>query len=287
MDFMSGLEKFGFNASDMGDIFADENGGSSVRKTEVEKKEVEELKETDFLFDKSYTCVVCDKTFESRTVKSAKVRRVGADRDLRPKYLYIDPLKYEVVSCPYCGYSAPNKYFGHLSTLQIKFVKESVCSKFQPSNEKEPETYSYSRALDRYKLSLFCTVAKKGKTSEKAYSLLKMSWLCRGKVEEMIKKGFAPDSEEVLNVKKEERYFYEQAYEGLTKAVASESFPMCGMDQNTMDLLLAQMSFILGKYEIASKLVSRLLLSSTVTSNVKDKAYDLKQEIIAVLKGNK
>ena len=62
---------------------------------------------------------------------------------------------------------------------------------------------------------------------------------------------------------------------------------MCGMDQNTMDLLLAQMSFILGKYEIASKLVSRLLLSSTVTSNVKDKAYDLKQEIIAVLKGNK
>ena len=103
----------------------------------------------------------------------------------------------------------------------------------------------------------------------------------------MIKKGFAPDSEEVLNVKKEERYFYEQAYEGLTKAVASESFPMCGMDQNTMDLLLAQMSFILGKYEIASKLVSRLLLSSTVTSNVKDKAYDLKQEIIAVLKGNK
>ena len=44
MDFMSGLEKFGFNASDMGDIFADENGGSSVRKTEVEKKEVEELK---------------------------------------------------------------------------------------------------------------------------------------------------------------------------------------------------------------------------------------------------
>ena len=39
MDFMSGLEKFGFNASDMGDIFADENGGSPVRKTEAEKKE--------------------------------------------------------------------------------------------------------------------------------------------------------------------------------------------------------------------------------------------------------
>ena len=62
---------------------------------------------------------------------------------------------------------------------------------------------------------------------------------------------------------------------------------MCGMDQNTMDLLLAQMSVVLGKYEIASKLVSRLLLSSTVTSNVKEKAYDLKQELIAVLRANK
>ena len=62
---------------------------------------------------------------------------------------------------------------------------------------------------------------------------------------------------------------------------------MCGMDQNTMDLLLAQMSVVLGKYEIASKLVSRLLVSSTVTSNVKEKAYDLKQELIAVLRANK
>ena len=54
-----------------------------------------------------------------------------------------------------------------------------------------------------------------------------------------------------------------------------------------MDLLLAQMSVVLGKYEIASKLVSRLLVSSTVTSNVKEKAYDLKQELIAILRANK
>ena len=52
MDFMSGLEKFGFDSSEMGDIFADENEGSSVKRVEVQKKEKEELKETDFLFDK-------------------------------------------------------------------------------------------------------------------------------------------------------------------------------------------------------------------------------------------
>ena len=113
-------------------------------------------------------------------------------------------MKYEVVSCPYCGYSATNKYFGHLSTLQIKLVKEGVCSKFQPAEETDNEVSSYARALDRYKLSLFCTVAKKGKTSEKAYTLLKMSWLCRGQAEELVKNGAAADSEEVKTIKKEE-----------------------------------------------------------------------------------
>ena len=283
MDFMSGLEKFGFDSSEMGDIFADENGGSSVKRAEVQKKEKEELKETDFLFDKSYTCVVCDKEFKSRTVKSSKVRRIGADKDLRPKYMYIDPLKYEVVSCPYCGYSATNKYFGHLSTLQIKLVKDGVCSKFQPAEETDNEVYSYARALVRYKLSLFCTVAKKGKTSEKAYTLLKMSWLCRGQAEELVKNGAAADSEEVKTIKKEERYFYEQAYEGLTKAVATENFPMCGMDQNTMDLLLAEMAFALDKYEDSYRFLSRLLTSRSAGSNIKNRGLDLKEEIVAQL----
>lgn len=287
MDFMSGLEKFGFDSSEMGDIFGDEKEKETVKKEEVKKSVAEDLDEMDFLFDKSYTCTVCDKTFNSRTVKSSKARRVGADKDLRPRYKYIDPLKYEVVSCPYCGYSATNKYFDHLSSLQIKLIKEGVCAKFQPTIVTTPDVYSYNRALDRYKLSLFCTVAKKGKTSEKAYTLLKMSWLCRGKVEELIENGFSPESEEIKKVKKEEQYFYEQAYEGMTKAVASESFPICGMDQHTMDFLLAQMSFTLGKYEIASKLVSRILVSSTASSNVKDKAFDLKQELIETLKGTK
>ena len=73
----------------------------------------------------------------------------------------------------------------------------------------------------------------------------------------------------------------------MTKAVASESFPICGMDQNTMDILLAQMNTGLGNYEIASKLVSRILVSQTANRKVKDKAHDLKDELVSILKRNK
>ena len=111
-----------------------------------------------------------------------------------------------------------------------------------------------------------------------------MSWLCRGQLEEWKAQGVADDDEKVVKRRQEEREYYEQAYEGLTKAVASEPFPICGMDQHTVDLLLAEMAFILGKYENASKLVSRLLTSQTVKNSVKDKAHDLKEEIVEVLK---
>ena len=82
-------------------------------------------------------------------------------------------------------------------------------------------------------------------------------------------------------------YYYGQALDGMTKAVASESFPICGMDQNTMDILLAQMNTRLGNYEIASKLVSRILVSQTANRKVKDKALDLKDELVSILKRSK
>jgi hypothetical protein len=55
------------------------------------------------------------------------------------------------------------------------------------------------------------------------------------------------------------------------------------MDQNTMDLLLAEMAYKLEKYETASKLLSRLLVSQSANRNVKDRALDLKQEIIETI----
>ena len=283
MGIFDGLEKFGLGSIDKKHLFDD---GKKVEKKQVETQTVklEDLKEEDYLLDKQMRCPVCDNNFKTKAMKTSKARRIGADKDLRPRFQGIDSIKYDVASCPKCGYTAMMRFFPHLSMVQIKLLKEKVWDNFKPSDEELPETYSYEYALEKYKLALFCTLVKMGKVSERAYACLKMSWLCRGQLEAWKAQGVADDDEKVVKRRREEREYYEQAYEGLTKAVASEPFPICGMDQHTVDLLLAEMAFILGKYENASKLVSRLLTSQTVKNSVKDKAHDLKEEIVEVLK---
>ena len=288
MGILEGLEKFGFDGSGMDNLFGDEN----TAKTQEPEKKPEQQKtaedfitpEVEYLLEKKITCALCDRQFKEKAVKTSKMRRLQPDRDLRPRFQGVDTLKYEIISCPYCGYTAQNRYFEHLSSLQIKLIREGVCTKFTPSDEPTPETYDYDQALDRYKLALFNTVVKKGSTSEKAYLCLKMSWLCRGKAEELQKKGVTPDSETMKKCREEERKYYEQAYEGMTKAIASEHFPICGMDSNTMDLLLAAMAFELGKYEAASRMISRILISKTANRNSKDRALEMKEELIKILK---
>ena len=85
-----------------------------------------------------------------------------------------------------------NRYFEHVTSGQIKLIKEQVCANFKPTGSDEPAVLDYDQAIERYKLALFNTIVKKGKTSEKAYSCLKLSWLYRGKAEEL--KGTDPET---------------------------------------------------------------------------------------------
>ena len=75
--------------------------------------------------------------FRTRMVKTGRVKRMEPDFDLRPRFQYIDTNKYDVSSCPQCGYTAMNRYFTHLSTGQVKMIEEGVCHKFK--GQKQPK----------------------------------------------------------------------------------------------------------------------------------------------------
>ena len=286
MNLLSGLEKFGLDHMDTDHLFEEEAKEEVVEQKpqEPEKKEPVHTEE-EFLLDKTIRCPVCDHVFRSRMVKTGRVKRMEPDFDLRPRFAFIDTIKYDVSSCPKCGYTAMNRYFSHLSKGQIKMIEEGVCSKFkpEPSQGEEPmEAYSYEKAIERYKLALYNTLVKKGKNSEKAYECLKLSWLYRGWVEEL--SAAEPKNEELLKeCRKEEETYYAQAYEGFIKAIASENFPMCGMEESTVNLLMANMAYKLGKVDIASKFVAMILTSQAASRVAKDRAYQLKEDIIAKL----
>ena len=283
---LSGLAKFGLDENLVKDLFEEESSSQRGSGAPTEVKVVEPPKETDFLLLKTVRCPICDGVFRTPVIKSGRAKRKESDLDLRPRFEYIDTNKYDVASCPKCGFTAMHRYFGNLAPVHAKLIKEGVLSKLKTPPSKaitELEPISYDAAIDLYKIALYTSVVKKAKNSEKAYICLKIAWLLRGKIEELSVEA-EKNKEAIAACQKDYDTFYKQAFDGFVKAISSESYPMAGMEQSTVDLLIAAMAYNLEQYEYASRFVSSLIVSRTAGTNVKNHAHDLKEKIVEKLK---
>ncbi len=275
---LSGLEQYGLKYLESMDLYEadkkEEEGG--------EEKPVQTVQEQDFLFDKSYHCPLCDREFKARTVKIGKARLVGSDLDLKPKYEHIDLLKYDVIMCPSCGYTALSRFFKYLTSPQAKNIQKSISETFKPQEE-APEIYTYDEALERYKLALANAIVKQAKASEKAYICLKTAWLLRSKAEHL--DPSQPDYEEQKkSCQEQEDEFLRNALEGFLAARQTESFPMCGMDEPTVDYVISVTAMRFEQYDVASRLISNLVVSKTVNPRMRDKARDVKEILMKKIK---
>ena len=272
MGIFSGLKELGLGDLENSDLFAEEE------KVEQQAAEPAQPEETDYIYEKSFTCPVCDKQFMSRVMKTGKAKLVSMDLDLRPRYVGIDATKYDVELCPHCKYAALTRYFTAMTPGQVHLIKEQISDKvkLQPHSE---DYYTYEEAMERYKIALVCAMVKKAKNSEKAYICLKSAWLTRGYAEELEnKRQLLPQQREELN--RQEQEYLQNAFKGFVEAQKSERYPMCGMDEYTMDYLTAALAYEVGELDMASQYVSRLL-ASMANNRVKDKARDLKELIVA------
>lgn len=276
MDLFSGLESLGIEGLGDLDIYDDdsaknEDGAEDSQKT-VKVRDPEEV-EAEYIFDKTYTCPVCDKSFKSKTLKSNKAKLISTDMDLRPVHQNIDTVKYDVVACPCCGYAVLNRYFAPLTSMQVKKIKEAISKNYKIKAEKKSKIYSYEEAIERSKLALLSSVIKTGKDSEKAYVCLKTAWLFRGKAEHL------PESEveEIKRCEKEEEAFLSKAYDGMVAARRKELFPICGMDELTFDYLLAALAHRLGHLDVSARLVGEIMAKPTANRRIKEKTGILKE----------
>ena len=283
MSILSGLDSLGLGNVQKLELYEKEKTNDADGK-ESEKKpepEIPEAKEADFLFDKSYNCPICDHSFKTKTVRAGKARMIGSDSDLRPRYEVIDVIKYDTVVCPRCGYSALVRYFKFMTSIQAKLIKAQICANYR-SHDYSGDIYTYDEARERYKLVLANAIVKKAKPSEKAYICLKSAWLLRGMVENLemdvsyVKKK--------LTYQKEEEEYLRNAYEGFLTARSTEPFPMCGMDESTVDYLLAALATRFLDVNVASKMISELLSSKTVNPRTKEKTRLLKEELEHAIK---
>jgi uncharacterized protein (DUF2225 family) len=277
-DLLDGLDAFGLGKFEAENLYKE-----SPKKTkEKSKKEMDILKEEFFIFEKKYTCPNCEKEFKNKTVKNGKAKLIGTDIDLRPKHEGIDMAKYEVIVCPTCGYASLSRYFDVLFAKQSKMITAKISSAFRGVTYKN-STFSYKEALERYKLALVNAMVKQAKASEKAYICLRTAWLLRGMGENLPK--VTPNYEEELNkIREQENEYLKNALEGFKKARSEENYPMCGMDEITIDYIISALSMKTGDYALSARLISEILLNPSTNARMKERARDLKEIVVAKVK---
>lgn len=277
MGILSGLEKFGLGDIDESKLFENEKPASAEQKVKDNKQAEEEvISEADFLYDKTYTCPVCDFEFTSKTVRAGKLNTIGSDFDLRPRYQHVDVNKYDAVVCPYCGYGAMSKSVGGLTTRQIHAIQDKISANFVPQLDKNLDFYSYEEAIERDKIVLANAIVKQAKAGEKAFILLKIAWLYRGLTESLDLD--VPANRVMKKVYEgQEKQYLKSAVEGFEVAKAQEQFPIAGMDETTLDYLLAAIYILLDNEKDAKVLLSQMISSTTVPKRIKDKARELKE----------
>lgn len=261
---------------------------NNADKVETKKETVlvkEEEKETDFLYTKEFECPVCDKKFKQLVIKSSKTRPLSADKDLKPNYRNIEPLKYDVIHCSQCGYAALIRYYGPLAKPHKEMLKKTIAVNFKSTPNVLNDTISYPEAFSRYQLVLANAMCRQAKNSEIALIYLKMAWLLREMQKHTDEFESADLTKEKLAEMEEESL--KNAKDGFVEARLNENPPIAGMNEITIDYLLAVLSMRFKEYENASKLISEILGSTTANSTQKDRARDLKEELRAILLGQK
>lgn len=276
---MSGLAGLGLSGLEDMEIY------ETKKEAEEGPQEPQKVEEKELLLEKNYECPVCYKSFSAKAMKTGKAKLVGTDQDLRAKYEGIDAVKYDVVLCPHCGYAAITRFFPHVGSAQIKLIRENI-SKNVHLTVYNDEIYTYEEAMERYKLALANAVVKRAKASEKAYVCLKSAWLVRGYQEHLTESGEG-DTAKLKELKQMEEQYLLNAFNGFVEARQSESFPMCGMDETTVDYLLAVLASRFKKYDVASRLIAGILTSPSANNRMKDKARDLKDQVLAEIKSQK
>lgn len=276
---LSGLEQFGLGNLENMDLYETQK---KADKGPDGKPAAPVVQEQDFLFDKSFTCPICDAEFKARTVKIGKAKLAGSDLDLRPRYEQIDLLKYDVIMCPECGYASLSRFFKFVTSPQAKNIREKISATFKPQKEYK-EIYTYDEALERYKLTLANAIVKQTRASEKAYICLKTAWLLRGKGEHLDKN--LPDyAAQKKECEEGENAFLKNALEGFLAARQTENFPMCGMDEPTVDYLIAVTAMRFEQYDVSSRLITGILQSTSANPRMKDKARDIKEMLMKKIK---
>ena len=212
------------------------------------------------IFFKKVLCPICNKTFETPTVKVNIPRISYKDSDFFIRYSIENPYFYDVWVCPTCGYSALKTDFSKIRNFQKKLIKENITPKWVNRSYKLP--YDENIAIEKYKLALLSSITIESKSSTKAMICLKIAWMYR-----------------LLNDDFREKNFLSQALSLFEDTYLKESLPIYGLDRFSIMFLIGELNRRLNNNDIALRWFSEVITSIGANQKVKEMARDGKDKI--------
>jgi hypothetical protein len=101
-------------------------------------------------------CPLCGRKFETHYILSSKLRRLNADTDMRVRYKDVEPLYYNIITCPNCLYSAETTTFNEApkrfaEAVNAKIAPYRLETKIETGNDRDTHTVFVG-----YYLALLC-----------------------------------------------------------------------------------------------------------------------------------
>lgn len=131
------------------------------------------------LYDKKYTCSMCENSFTTKKVRSRFVKVIRFDTDFAPLYAdgFENPNLYYINVCPDCGYSFTDDFSRYFPPGAKQVIQEKICSQWVPHNYGAERTSR--EAVNTFKLAAYSSMLKKEKHIVTAGLYIRIAWLYR------------------------------------------------------------------------------------------------------------
>jgi uncharacterized protein (DUF2225 family) len=106
--------------------------------------------------EKSFVCPICKKSIKALTIRPSKLITDKTDSDMRVRYKGVEPIYYDIVTCPHCLYSALSEMFEcpDKPSPDLRSALEAMKPEIGASPSTSINTFS---VFAGYYLALFCT----------------------------------------------------------------------------------------------------------------------------------
>lgn len=230
----------------------------------AKKREPAAEEQVGYFYAKSHTCAFCGTRFSSPAVKSKEIRLVRTDSDFCPYYETVNPLFYEVLVCPKCGYAFTEDMPAKLNERARAGLAALLPQLRSP--QRFDGIRNLPQALEAFRLAAACAETAGLKKAFIGKLYMKIAWLHR-----------------IAGNEKEEQVYTEK-----TLACLEESYRTEGSTDPTSELnllyLLGDLNLRLGRENAAARWFSLILnhpqrsANPAILNRTRDRWYDARHK---------